>query len=348
MTKAEANLRCNQVWIESRGMIRDVLLACFEQASDFRLSQSRSLLLPVNPVTCSYYDGLNSLFMIHAAYSVYKQTKIFDSRFAMFADYSKHDLRLKKGSHGYNLLQVDGFTRNEVVDMASGEVDYQYQRNEAPRRHYVKVFHTHQLVTPPVPISSAVTNSISIPFKQPSAFDAFIGGWANGAKISVQFTDTLKPTEWDYATKALLVPLPRCFASNEAYIDALVLGLIHLSLPSMPSASLNMTLCSAIAHLLLNNALLLPYRLSVVHSEIIESIETMDETTLFFHALAGEQLSRRILKMSGQIPLVLQAQSQAANQIRHDFFLFSKSEKSGVTASREATLQHSDQQVIKF
>ncbi|MCG9579568.1 hypothetical protein L1D14_25505 [Vibrio tubiashii] len=348
MTKSAPTERTNSIWLHHRSNIRATLTDCFEQATDFRFSQPRALQLPVNPIECHFYNGLNGLLLMHHAYSVSKELNIFDCRFAHFHDFAKHDLRLRKGSHAVNIIHVSSHSPEEHIDTETGSVATRYSKVENVAKGYRPIFHAQQLVNQIVPTSSAIIDQIKIPFHEQHVMDRFIGDWVRALSINVRFVRTYQTAESDVKTNAVVLPLPQLFQRPDQYLPTLFHHLILLTANQMPLLDFDSDLTGEIGSLLICNALFLRFE-RTIDADLLESkIATMSSTELFMHALVAEQAMRSALKQSGQLSFVLHAQSHVTALVCKDFLLFSKSEKTAATASREATLQSSEPINIRF
>ncbi|CCO46786.1 hypothetical protein VIBNISOn1_190005 [Vibrio nigripulchritudo SOn1] len=348
MANANAQFRRDSAWLSVRTSMRNVLLTAFEHSNDFRVCLPRPLQLPVNPISCRFYDGLNSLRLITDVYNAFKETGIYDARFALFNEYASHKLRVKKGCHGSQQVLLKKYDFDEEIDAQSGEVVKVAKRLSKPVRLYQNVFNARCLISNPVPTSSNVLDGFAQPVDDVSLIHQIIGAVVTRDGIKVLFSRDQVAPAFDQKKRTLMISHPSLYSTNGGFFYEMLHYLMIANLNLYSRTEVDAEVSGAIAALLFFNHLLVDYRCPVNLDPILERLNALEMTECFFHAIEAEQAFRRVVLAGGQYPFVKQIHTQVASAIAQDFFLFSKSESEGLTAQSVATLQQSESMKINF
>ncbi|MGD8116869.1 hypothetical protein [Vibrio sp. TRT 29B02] len=348
MSDVDKQCRRDSVWLASCSSMRSVLLSAFEHSKDFRICLPRPLQLPVNPISCCFYDGLNGLSLIADVYHTFKESGIYDSRYALFHEYSSHELRVKKGSHGNQLILVEKYSFSESIDSESGEIVKVAKRLTQPVRFYQNVFNARSLTNNPVPTSSSVLDGLAHPVGDVSLLHRIIGGVVSHDGIKVLFSRELVAPEFDSTTRVLTISHPSTYSTNGEFFYAMLHYLMIANATLYSKGDVDVEVVASIGALLFFNHILVDYQCPVNLEPILERLNSLDMTTCFFHALEAEQAFRRVVLAGGLLPFTKQIQTQVASAIARDFFMFSKSESGGLTAQSVASLQRSESMNIIF
>ncbi|MCC2524976.1 MULTISPECIES: ArdC-like ssDNA-binding domain-containing protein [Vibrio] len=346
--KSDSSFKKDKTWCDARARCRSVVLDAFEQSSDFRICTPRALQLPVNPISCNYYDGLNGLYLLSSIYQDFKSTGIYEPRFAQFHQFAEHDLRVSKGSHGIPVLKMSAYETHERIDENSGDVTVTLSRKSEPNRGYINVFSANSLTAKPVTPTSNVLDEIHNPFEDTTLVDTLVGNLVSNLKIQVRFNPEMCEAHYDPSDRVITIALPSCFESNGDYLYQLFHLLMMGALPDTELCSIHTDSAAALASMMFCNHLLVDYRCPFDSSSLVEYLNSLDMNNCFFHTLVAEQAYRRCVIAGALYPLVRQAHIQFTTMISHDFFMFAKSKTEGVTAKSEATTQHSCSSIISF
>lgn len=348
MSDTDKQGRRDGAWLSSRASIRSVLISAFEHSKDFRICLPRPLQLPVNPISCCFYDGLNALSLIADVYHTFKESGIYDSRYALFHEYSSHDLRVKKGSHGNQLIFVEKYSFHEDIDSDSGEIVKVAKRLTPSVRLYHNVFNARSLTNNPVPTSSSVLDGFAHPVGDVSLLHRIIGGVVSQDGIKVLFSPESVTPEYDSVNRVLTISHPSTYSTNGEFFYEMLHYLMIANTTLYSKVDVDVEVVASIGALLFFNHLLVDYQCPVSLDPILERLNLLDMTACFFHALEAEQAFRRVMLAGGMHPFTKQIQTQVASAIARDFFMFSKSDSEGLTAQSVASLQQSESMNIAF
>ncbi|MDN3661053.1 hypothetical protein [Vibrio agarivorans] len=349
-TSAKPISRIDQVWIEAKSKIHDVLIANALFSHDFKLPSHAELLQPLAPKQVDFCSGVSILYYLANAYQSFQLSQIYDSRIISLEDLKENNLVLRKGAKALPNLRVITHCKAERVDHSTGEVHETINPLERPYRTYFNYFHLGDLAVRSVPPCEAVLEGLSHPFADPDSFDLLVADVVFSLGIDVVFTDTIKSGHYIEDDHLIKIPKPDLF-DDLALFHTEIMPLLILALRQRFhwDSQLSHVIALLGSYMVFNHCLMRkPLGKSV--ETFIKSIEELTADELFYAVIYAEQASRYLIQQSTQRHKVQQYRVNIALRINNHLNMFLEQDYSVIsdTSDHRATLQYSEENSVTF
>ncbi|WP_281188449.1 ArdC family protein [Vibrio harveyi] len=349
MGKVEAIERANHIWLFARASLRTALISNIAAYHDFRLVRARPLMLPVNPLSCQFYSGVNSLLLTHVAYRDYLQTRVFDPRFCSFFEIKEQGLIVKKNSKAHPVLKVFKRIRIEQFNEATGEVEERYKAIKEPYRSYYNLFHVGEFAERPVPTQAVILDKLMHPINGDEALDSLVAAVVQSHPVDIVFHRQPNIAKYCFKSHRIDASDPFQFEDpQEFYREVIALLIASCRRYFRWDERVDATVRMLGSHMFWAY-LLLPSKLGNSEDKAIDCInELSDNNDLMLAALYAEQAAIHLLKSTRQAFVIKQYRQTLAALMRMDFLMFTQHNLGQAESNTDGTLQKSEENSVTF
>lgn len=347
MGRIEAIERSNHVWLTARAKIRRALASTVCVYSDFKLYKPRPLMLPIDPLSCQFFTGINSILFTHIAYVEYQSTKVFDPRFLSYEECKNEGFWVKKGSTAHSCLRVIKRVRKERVCEDSGELVTTFGHLENPYRSYYNYFHVSELSNRPIPSNAGLIDAIVHPFPNAQALDSLIGDMVHCHPVDVVFHRENDIETYNLSQHRVDVSAPDQFDSLTSFHQVLIPLLIRSCQKALGWGERLTSAIQLIGYHMFYETVMLSSDFGDANFAINEFQELSDDE-LVFACLYAEQAVRYLLGATRSALLVKHYREMVAAKLRMDFVMFSRNDYSESIDTGEIAMQFSESNTLTF